>query len=83
MRTTWLPASCCHHVKAQQYRKLKSDPYLFFCRLMINGSMDQGTQLPYIREAQRCGYGVVVLNTNDNKPDVEVCNTIVNHYWSL
>ena len=40
-------------------------------RLMINNSLDEGTQLPYIRKALGLGYGVVVLNTNDNKP-VEV-----------
>ena len=40
-------------------------------RLMINNSLDEGTQLPYIRKALGLGYGVVVLNTNDNK-SVEV-----------
>ena len=39
---------------------------------MINGSMDQGTQLPYIREAKESGYAVLVLNTNDNKAGVDV-----------
>ena len=39
--------------------------------LMIRNSLDEGTQLPYIRKALGLGYGVVVLNTNDNKP-VEV-----------
>lgn len=34
---------------------------------MINNSLDEGTQLPYIRKALNVGYGVVVLNTNDNK----------------
>ena len=38
---------------------------------MINNSLDEGTQLPYIRKALGLSYGVVVLNTNDNK-SVEV-----------
>ena len=44
-------------------------------RLMINNSLDEGTQLPYIRKALGLGYGVVVLNTNDNKP-VEVGSVV-------
>lgn len=43
---------------------------------MINNSMDEGTQLPYIRKALGSGYGVVVLNTNDNKPDITVSSKI-------
>ena len=42
---------------------------------MINNSLDEGTQLPYIRKALGLGYGVVVLNTNDNKP-VEVSSVV-------
>ncbi|KAK9508114.1 hypothetical protein O3M35_007847 [Rhynocoris fuscipes] len=34
--------------------------------LIINDSLDSGTQIPYIRKAQELGYGVYVLNTNDN-----------------
>jgi hypothetical protein len=54
--------------------------YLAFClsfhsskptfRLIINESLDAGTQLPYIREFKSRGFGVVVLNTNLNRaPD--------------
>lgn len=35
-------------------------------RLIINDSLKKGTQLPYIRRALGLGYGVLVLNTNDN-----------------
>lgn len=52
---------------------------------MINNSMDEGTQLPYIRHALDRGYGVVVLNTNDNKPGVEVAVSLTliqrDHYF--
>ncbi|XP_023944085.2 FAM172 family protein homolog CG10038 [Bicyclus anynana] len=34
--------------------------------LIINDSLDTGTQIPYIRQAQKRGYGVMVLNCNDN-----------------
>ena len=50
---------------------------LHISRLMINNSMDEGTQLPYIRQAVSSGYGVVVLNTNDNKPNVAVSTCIL------
>ncbi|OQR73451.1 hypothetical protein BIW11_09724 [Tropilaelaps mercedesae] len=36
-------------------------------RLIINDSIEKGTQLGYIRRAMALGYGVVVLNPNDNK----------------
>ena len=39
--------------------------------------MDEGTQLPYIRKAVSSGYGVVVLNTNDNKPNVAVSTCVL------
>ncbi|KAK3862355.1 hypothetical protein Pcinc_031779 [Petrolisthes cinctipes] len=35
-------------------------------RLIINDTLDSGTQLPFIKEAQKDGYGVLVMNTNDN-----------------
>lgn len=35
--------------------------------LIINDSIEKGTQLGYIRRAMALGYGVLVLNTNDNK----------------
>ncbi|XP_035211785.1 cotranscriptional regulator FAM172A homolog [Stegodyphus dumicola] len=35
-------------------------------RLIINDSLNSGTQLPFIKRAKGLGYGVIVLNTNDN-----------------
>lgn len=35
-------------------------------RLIINDCLDSGTQLPFIKRALAHGYGVLVLNTNDN-----------------
>lgn len=35
-------------------------------RLIINESLDWGTQIPFIKEAQKLGYGILVMNTNDN-----------------
>ncbi|XP_001994577.2 FAM172 family protein homolog CG10038 [Drosophila grimshawi] len=34
-------------------------------RLIINNSLDHGTQLPYIKRAQMTGYEILVTNTND------------------
>lgn len=34
--------------------------------LIINQSINHGTQIPYIRKAKELGYDVLVLNTNDN-----------------
>lgn len=36
-------------------------------RLIINDSIESGTQIPFIKEAQKEGYGVLVMNTNDNR----------------
>ncbi|GAB6028345.1 hypothetical protein CHUAL_002516 [Chamberlinius hualienensis] len=35
-------------------------------RLIMNDCLDSGTQIPFIEEALKQGYGVVVLNSNDN-----------------
>lgn len=35
-------------------------------RLIINDSLKSGTQIPFIQEAQKEGYGILVTNTNDN-----------------
>lgn len=35
-------------------------------RLIVNDSLKKGTQLPFIRRALGLGYGVIVMNTNDN-----------------
>ncbi|XP_061428258.1 cotranscriptional regulator FAM172A homolog [Lethenteron reissneri] len=40
-------------------------------RLIINDCLDSGTQIPYIKQAMEEGYGVVVLNPNDNRVDGE------------
>ncbi|CAN0323039.1 unnamed protein product [Lampetra planeri] len=40
-------------------------------RLIINDCLDSGTQIPYIKRAMEEGYGVVVLNPNDNRVDGE------------
>ncbi|XP_013183651.2 FAM172 family protein homolog CG10038 [Amyelois transitella] len=34
--------------------------------LIINDCLDMGTQIPYIKKAHAKGFGVMVLNTNDN-----------------
>lgn len=36
-------------------------------RLIINESLDHGTQIPFINKARELGYEVLVLNTNDNQ----------------
>ncbi|KAG8042006.1 hypothetical protein G9C98_007314 [Cotesia typhae] len=36
-------------------------------RLIINDNLKSGTQLPYIKKAKELGYGIIVLNTNDNR----------------
>ncbi|KAH0539190.1 FAM172 family protein homolog CG10038 isoform X2 [Cotesia glomerata] len=36
-------------------------------RLIINDNIKSGTQLPYIKKAKELGYGIIVLNTNDNR----------------
>ncbi|KAH8419054.1 hypothetical protein KR222_002109, partial [Zaprionus bogoriensis] len=36
-------------------------------KLIINNSLDHGTQLPYIKRAQKLGYDILVTNTNDTK----------------
>ncbi|KPU79449.1 uncharacterized protein Dana_GF17730, isoform B [Drosophila ananassae] len=35
--------------------------------LIINNSLDHGTQLPYVRQARKLGYDVLITNTNDLK----------------
>ncbi|CAG5059079.1 unnamed protein product [Parnassius apollo] len=37
--------------------------------LIINKSLDAGTQIPYIKKAKACGYGIMILNPNDNNRD--------------
>lgn len=36
-------------------------------RLIINDNLNSGTQIPYIKKAKQLGYGIIVLNTNDNR----------------
>ncbi|XP_074876099.1 cotranscriptional regulator ARB2A isoform X2 [Buteo buteo] len=40
-------------------------------RLIINEDLDSGTQIPYIKRAIEEGYGVIVLNPNENYIEVE------------
>ncbi|NXJ95726.1 F172A protein, partial [Corythaixoides concolor] len=40
-------------------------------RLIINEDLDSGTQIPYIKRAAEEGYGVIVLNPNENYIEVE------------
>lgn len=35
-------------------------------RLIVNDSLNSGTQLPFVKRAEGLGYEVIVLNTNDN-----------------
>ena len=36
-------------------------------RLIINEDLEKGTQFPYIERAQKLGWSVLVMNTNENK----------------
>uniref|UniRef100_A0A8B9HTP2 Arb2 domain-containing protein n=1 Tax=Astyanax mexicanus TaxID=7994 RepID=A0A8B9HTP2_ASTMX len=40
-------------------------------RLIINEDLDSGTQIPFINRAMKEGYGVMVLNPNENFLEVE------------
>ncbi|KAH8311333.1 hypothetical protein KR044_005728, partial [Drosophila immigrans] len=40
-------------------------------KLIINNSLDHGTQLPYIQRAQKLGYDILVTNTNDNGREIK------------
>uniref|UniRef100_W5KK92 ARB2 cotranscriptional regulator A n=1 Tax=Astyanax mexicanus TaxID=7994 RepID=W5KK92_ASTMX len=40
-------------------------------RLIINEDLDSGTQIPFINRAMKEGYGVMVLNPNENFVEVE------------
>ncbi|XP_028604178.2 cotranscriptional regulator ARB2A isoform X2 [Podarcis muralis] len=40
-------------------------------RLIINEDLDSGTQIPYIKRAIEEGYGVIVLNPNENYIEIE------------
>ncbi|KAH8361915.1 UPF0528 protein CG10038 isoform X1 [Drosophila serrata] len=35
--------------------------------LIINNSLDHGSQLPYVRQAQKLGYDLLITNANDSK----------------
>lgn len=39
-------------------------------RLVINHSLESGTQLPYIKKAKEMGYGVLVLNSNQHYDEI-------------
>ncbi|CAG0894149.1 unnamed protein product [Darwinula stevensoni] len=34
-------------------------------RLIMNENLEKGTQIPFIKEGMRLGFGIIVLNTND------------------
>ena len=55
------------------------------CRLIINNSLDHGTQRPYIKWAKEHGYSVLVLNTNYNTQDDDKKKPPipVKHFWEL
>lgn len=40
-------------------------------RLIINDDLNSGTQIPYIRRAKKLGYGILVLNMNDNSRTID------------
>ncbi|KAB5528438.1 hypothetical protein PHYPO_G00140180 [Pangasianodon hypophthalmus] len=40
-------------------------------RLIINEDLDSGTQIPFIKKAMQEGYGVIVLNPNENALEVD------------
>lgn len=46
----------------------------FFVSLIINHSLEHGTQIPYIRKAKELGYEVLITNTNDVTPAPENSN---------
>eukprot|EP00929_Paragymnodinium_shiwhaense_P077103 TRINITY_DN39687_c0_g1_i1.p1 TRINITY_DN39687_c0_g1~~TRINITY_DN39687_c0_g1_i1.p1 ORF type:complete len:297 (-),score=65.69 TRINITY_DN39687_c0_g1_i1:57-947(-) len=41
------------------------------CALCINKDLTHGTMLPYLQKAKEAGYGVIVLNPNENAVDGE------------
>lgn len=44
--------------------------------LIINDSIETGTQIPYIRKAVAKNYGVIIMNSNDNtRGDIEISNS--------
>uniref|UniRef100_A0A1I7W653 GPI inositol-deacylase n=1 Tax=Heterorhabditis bacteriophora TaxID=37862 RepID=A0A1I7W653_HETBA len=44
---------------------------LIWIWLILNENLDRGSQLPYIERALKNGWGVIVLNTNNNLSNVE------------
>ncbi|XP_051539143.1 cotranscriptional regulator FAM172A homolog isoform X2 [Myxocyprinus asiaticus] len=47
-------------------------------RLIINEDLDSGTQIPFINRAKEEGYGVIVLNPNENSLEVEKTPDLAN-----
>ncbi|XP_051972338.1 cotranscriptional regulator FAM172A homolog isoform X2 [Xyrauchen texanus] len=47
-------------------------------RLIINEDLDSGTQIPFINHAKEEGYGVIVLNPNENSLEVEKTQDLSN-----
>lgn len=48
--------------------------YYWLGSLIINESINHGTQIPYIRKAIALGYDVLVANTNDNQRNGQPIN---------
>ncbi|XP_067943983.1 FAM172 family protein homolog CG10038-like [Watersipora subatra] len=47
--------------------------------MIYSKSIESGTQLPYIRAALLQGYGLIILNGNDKRPDIEGCRSFEEH----
>ncbi|XP_067943980.1 putative serine/threonine-protein kinase B isoform X1 [Watersipora subatra] len=47
--------------------------------MIYSKSIESGTQLPYIRAALFQGYGLIILNGNDKRPEIEGCKSFQEH----
>ncbi|XP_067944113.1 uncharacterized protein [Watersipora subatra] len=47
--------------------------------MIYSECIESGTQLPYIRTALQQGYGLIILNGNDKRPDIEGCRSFEEH----
>ena len=53
-------------------------PGIWSRRLLMNDSVETGSQMPYISEAHKKGYDVIITNTNTNSnTDSHGCDTLV------
>ena len=51
---------------SNDYKKIYLTNRHYLYRLLLQHSMEWGTQLPYIKRAHEYRWGVLVMNTNDN-----------------